>query len=288
MEGAVQPGGAPGAEAPGADPTEPGQGSTPETPDLYSEILDGIPGEYHQTLSERLKEMDGKATQKFQSHAERVKPYEEAGVFDADPERLSGWMNLESAIGAALGDPDRGVAPDPAAQQEVAQWVEQLGEQLGIFEDDGDTGSEGAQDLLDFTPDQLEEMIGGRVTQATQPLLARMEQQEQDRLQEEAKAEVTGQMQSLRQQHPNLTDADQEDIMGLAFLHGQESDDPISVGFEHFQRMAARGENNLFAQKVDQPAPAEGGGLPNTAAPSFEPGSEKEHALERLRQMQAT
>jgi hypothetical protein len=286
MEGSVQPAG--GAPEPGAAPLDPGQGAPAEAPGLYSEVLEGVPSEYHDSLTERLKEMDGRATQKFQSHAERVKPYEEAGIFDADPESLTGWMNLSEAIQGALGDPTRGIAADPEAQQAVGQWWEDLGNQLGLL----DGGSEGtgqeAQDLLDLTPDKLEDMIGNRITQATQPLLQRMEQQEQDKLAQEAKDEVSKQMADLRSKHPNLTDDDQEDIMGLAFLHGQDSEDPLSVGFERFQRMTSRGENALFESKLDQPAPLEGGGLPDTSAPVPNSDNAKDLALERLKQLQAT
>lgn len=286
MEGAVQPAGAP-APTEGA-PQDPGQGA-PETPGLYQDVLEGVPSEYHESLIERLKDMDGKATQKFQSHAERVKPYEEAGILDADPESLTGWMNLSGAIESALGDPTRGIAPDPEAQQAVSQWWEQLGDQLGLFEEEGGEGTgQEAQDLLDLTPQKLEELIGSQIGKATQPLLQRMEQQEQEKIQAEAQQQVKSDLAALREKHPNLTDEDEKYIMAFAWQFGQEAQDPIQTGFEEFQRVVSRGENNLFEQKVNQPSPVEAGGRPNTQAPAVTSENAKELALERLHQMQAT
>ncbi|MEK7077332.1 MAG: hypothetical protein AAB967_03830 [Patescibacteria group bacterium] len=45
---------------------------------------------------------------------------------------------------------------------------------------------------------------------------------------------------------------------------------------------------DLFKQKIEQPAPAEGGGLPDTSAPTPTSENAKELAMERLKQLQAT
>ncbi len=279
--GSPDEGGSPAA----ADPTEPeGQGDTAETQNgLYKDVLEGVPEEYHGPLTEKLKGMDAKATQKFQSHSERVKPYEDAGVFDADPEVVTGYLNLNTALEAAVGG-------DEQAQQQVHEWWDQVGDALGFYED-GEGGSENGsepQDILDLDPQGLQDLVAKQTAEAVNPILERLDQQEQEKLLNEERENLMKDIREMREQNPGLTDEDQEDILGLAFQHGQDSDNPLQVGLEKFKKIVSRGESNLFAEKLNQPGPAEGGGMPNTAAPIPTSENAKELALERLKQMSAT
>jgi hypothetical protein len=281
MEGAVQPQeGAPE----GAPQQEQGQGA-PETPGLYQEVLEGVPNEYHESLIERLKEMDGKATQRFQSQAEKVKPYEEAGILDADPEVLSGYLNLAQAL-------DGAVSGDQEATQAVEQWWGELGEQLGFFEEGqegtGEQQQQAAQDLLDLTPQDLQQMVSEKTAEAINPLLERFEQQEQEQLVNEAKQELQDSLSKLRAEHQNLTDDDEKYILALAWQFGQDADDPLAAGFQEFPRLVSRGEANLFESKVNTPQAPEGGGVPNTAAPVPNSENAKQLATERLQQLTQT
>lgn len=276
MEGSVQPGAAPPTE--GA-PAEPGQGAPAETPGLYAEVLEGVPSEFHAPLIEKLKGMDAKATQRFQQLSEQSKPYQDAGVFDADPEDLSSWLNLSQALEAAAGG-------DKDASQAVSQWISDVSGQLGL--EGGGTGEAeqngDAQDLLDLTPQKLQEMIA----EGTKPLMERLDQQEQEKMLNEARQGITDEISQLRKDNPNLTDEDEKYVLALAWQFGQDEENPIQTGFEEFKKLVARGESDLFAQKVSQPAPAEAGGMPNTAAPVPTSENAKELALERLKQMSAT
>lgn len=266
--------------------TEPGQGVPAESQNgLYADVLEGIPNEFHESLTERLKGMDAKATQKFQQHSERVKPYEEAGVFDADPEELTSWLNLSQALARAMGDPASGQAPDEQAKEAVREWLDGVSGELGFNKESPEAG-EGEGDLFDLTPKKLEEMITSQIAKANEPLIERFQEAEQQQAIQEAQQELNQQMSALREKYPDITDEDAEDIYGLAYLHGQDADDPISAGFERFKRMADRGETNLFQEKIQQPAPAEAGGMPNTGAPVPTSENAKDLAMERLKQMQ--
>lgn len=268
----------PAGTEPQGTPQEPGQGAPAETDGgLYGPILDGIPNEYHEQLTQRLKENDAKATQRFQQLSERSKPFEDAGVFDSEPEQLQGWLNLSNALEAAVGG-------DQQAQQDVRQWWEGLGQQLGF--DGEETGQESqAQDLLDLTPDKLQEMIAESVN----PLVERFEQQEQQQQLDDAKAEIQGSLDKILKENPKLDrEEDGQRIMALAYVYGQDSDDPVQAGFEEFKSLVARGESELFEKKIDQPAPAEGGGMPGSQATPVTSENSKELAMERLKQLQAT
>lgn len=270
--GSVQP----AAPAEGA---QPGQGAPAESQNngLYADVLDGIPNEYHESLTERLKGMDAKATQRFQQLSERSKPFEEAGVFDADPEELSSWLNLSGALEDAANG-------DEKAKEAVQEWVSGLSEQLGFGQEDPSSAEDG--DLLDLTPGKLEELVAQQSAKAIEPLMERLDQQEQEKALSEARNELSEQVQKLREANPGLTDDDVDDIYGLAYIHGQDAEDPIAEGFERFKRMVSRGESNLFEQKLGQPAPAEAGGMPNTSAPVPTSENAKDLAMERLKQMQ--
>ena len=272
MADAVQPGG----EA--TETPDSGQGAPAESPGLYKEVLDGVPEEFHPQLVEKLKGMDAKATQKFQSHSERVKPYEEAGVFDADPEQLTGWLNLSQALEAAANG-------DEQAQKQVHEWWDGLGDQLGFYEEEKGSPEDGPTDILDLDPKSLEDMVAKQTAEAVNPILERLEAQEQQQALAEAQEELQNDIRKLREEEPNLTDEDMDDILGLAYQHGQDSDNPLQVGLEKFKKIVARGESDLFASKVNQPGPAEAGGMPNTAAPVPTSENAKELALERLKQM---
>lgn len=253
-----------------------GQGTQPnEAEGLYSQFLDGIPEEFHGTITERLKAQDADVTKRFQSQAETWKPYEELGINEVDPEALGGLLTLGQAFEAAAGG-------DQEAQQAVQEWV---GENLGFLGGEGEGEEEGqASDLLDLSPDQLKEMVGEQVAGAVNPLLERFEQQEQQQQLAEAEQQVSDSLATLRKDNPNLDDEDESRILAFAYMFGQESEDPISAGFEEFKKVAARGESQLFGEKLNQPSPAEAGGRPNTTSEA--PGTfadASRSALERLR-----
>lgn len=272
MPDGVQP-----ADSPDTGQGTEGQGDAPQPGGLYDSMLEGIPEQYHGTLTERLKAQDADVTKRFQSQSETWKPYENLGVRDVDPEQLGSYINLGNALNAAAEG-------DAEAVEAIKGWVGDLTKTLGFDQTEQEPG-QAASDLLDLTPDQLKEMVADAVN----PIQERLDQQEQQQAVAEAEAEVQDKLSSLRKDNPNLTDDDEKRILAFAYMFGQESEDPIAAGFEEFKQVAARGENELFAQKSEQPNPAEGAGRPNTVPPeitSFEDAAEA--AKERMRQTVGT
>ena len=282
----------PGGEAAPAPQDAPGQGVAPDpgqgtegtdSGNLYGEILNAVPHEFHEALTEKLKAKDADFTKRFQSVSEQWKPYEELGLQDADPELVGGWMNLNQALDAASEGNEE-------AKQSVYQWWEQLGDSLEFFDSEG--GGEGQEsqpeDLLDMTPQQLEEIISSRVADAVNPLVEQQTQAQQQQALKEAEGQVAESLSSIRQANPNLTDEHEQQILALAYQFGEDSEDPIAEGYKQFQSIRGEGESNLFGEKANQPRPAEGAGMPDTSLPQPNSDNVKELAMERLRQAQAT
>lgn len=262
-----------------------GQGTQPnEAEGLYQQFLDGIPEQFHGTLTERLKAQDADVTKRFQSHSETWKPYEDLGVNEVDPEALGGLLTLGQAFEAAAGG-------DKEAQQAVQEWV---GENLDFL--GGNEGSEGEpngeESLFDLSPEKLQELVGSQITDAVSPLLERLDQQDQEKATNEIESEISEGLSTLKEQNPNLDDDDLNDILILGSQvapKAQSVEEVLSAGFDKFQSLVAKGENGLFGQKLNQPVPAEAGGTPNTSAPQITSFADAEKsAREKLRVAQQT
>lgn len=264
-------------EAQPAAPQE-GQGPQDDAQALYADVLEGLPEEHHGTLTERLKAREADLNKAHQSKMEGWQPYEEMGINQVDPEALSGLMNLGQALEAAGNG-------DPQALQDLQEWWGNIGQSLG-FSDQGQGEEEGqASDLLDLKPEQLQEMVGEQVAEKINPLLEQMQQQQQQKLLADAEQEVADSLSTLRKENPNITDEDESRILAFAYMFGGDAEDPITQGFEEFKKVAARGESELFGQKLNQPNAAEGAGRPNTVPKDITSWDDaKEASAERMRQ----
>jgi hypothetical protein len=261
-----------------ATPAE-GQGQEGQSQDgLYNDILAGIPEQYHDTLTEQLKAKDANFTQKFQANSEKWKPYEEMGLQDTDPELVGSWMNLNQLV-------EQAQTGNPQAVQEVQEWWNSLGEALGFSGEDATEAGEEVASELEMTPEQIQQMIEQGVEKAVSPLQQTMQQQQQEQQLNEAKSQIQEQLSHIREENPGLTDRDEQAILALAFQAGENgSKDALKDGFEEFKEIGSRGEKELFEQKLAQPRPAEGAGMPNVRQPVPTSENVKELATERLKQ----
>lgn len=268
----------------GAQPGAEGQGTEgQDAGGLYGSVLEGIPEQFHGTLTERLTAKDAELNKAHQQKVEGWKPYEDLGLRDVDPQVIGSYLDFGNTLAAA----GQG---DAQALQAIQEWWTGIGNELGFAQENGAEQQDGdASDLLDMSPDQLQQIVGQQVAEGLNPILERMEQQEQQQALAAAEQEVSDQVAALRKDNPELTDEDEKRILAFAYMFGQDSEDPINAGFEEFKQVAARGENELFRQKLAQPAPAEGAGRANTAAEApttFEDA--KAAALDRMRQAVGT
>jgi hypothetical protein len=273
VEGKVMSEAAAQPEAPEVEAAE-GQGAeSSEGNDLYASFLDGVPEEIHDQVIPALKAQDAEFTKKFQSRSERVKPFEEKGILDSDPEQLGQYLQLDQAMAAAQQG-------DAEAAEAVYQWWDKVGEALNFYDaGKGDDSSEAETDeefdVLDMDAKSFQDAVRKQVEQAVGPIA----QQLQTREQQEAKAReeqqinetVDGWISEVKSANPQVFEGEggeevMEQVLELAGLF-TDSENPVQAGFERYQSLVSKGEAGLFAKKAQQPNVPEGAGRPDTTPP---------------------
>jgi len=263
-------------EASDVQPTQ-GQGAEGDS-GLYD--LNEVPQEQRELLEPHLKAIEGNVTRKFQEHADyrnKWQPFEELGLLDSDPEALG---NLLEWARMAESDP-----------QGFAEWFEQVGNEVGLFDQLG--YSKGEADLMDgldddssLSEDDIANVIREVLAEEMAPLQEQMTQQQQDQLVQEAEGEIVDQLGQIHEQNPDLPEGADEAILQLAYTHAEDGEeDPIGLGLADYQKIIGAGEGNLFAQKAGQPRSPEGPGAADTSAEqitSFGDKRLKAAAMERL------
>jgi hypothetical protein len=261
-----------------------GQGAeSPEGNDLYSPFLDGVNPDIHDQVVMALKAQDAEFTKRFQSLSERTRPFEEVGVLDTDPEVVGSYMTLAEYVEAAESG-------DPEASEAVYEWWDSVGEALGFYEagEDADADElEVDEDFDPYDPSQLSQLLAKQVEEQVGPIAEYVEQQAMTQQEQEAyaqaEAEIDGQIEELRSQY-DISDEDLTEVLELAEMFVETSDNPVMAGFEKYQTLVSKGENNLFQKKLDQPGTPEGSGPAATTPEPVTSANVKDKVRERLEQ----
>jgi hypothetical protein len=278
---AAQPEAVEPAEGQGAENQSEGSG-------LYDSFLDGIPDGIHDQVIPALKAQDAEFTKKFQARSEQMKPFEELGVFDAEPENIGAYMNLDQMVVAAQQG-------DEQAMEQVQEWWDGMGEALGFYDADEGEESEGGketpEDFDPYDPASIDKLVAERLEQTVGPLAEHMQQREQSENEQAALAEaedaIEAQVAQLQEANPKLSEDDVSEILTMAELF-VETDNPIQAGFEKYQSLVGKGENSLFDSKVNQPATPEGSGpAHNSGAVTATSANVKDLVAERLKQAES-
>lgn len=267
-----------------AQPVE-GQGAeAPEGNDLYAPFLEGVNPDIHDQVVAALKSQDAEFTKRFQTLSERTKPFEDLGVFDQDPDSVASYLTLAETIEAAeYGDEE--------AQEAVYEWWNTVGESLGFY--DADSGGEESQsdniddDFDPFDRNQLTEMLAEQVAEQIGPIADFVEQQAMTQQEQEALAaaesELQAQIDELRGEF-DISDEDMEEVLELAEMFIETSENPIRDGFEKYRSLVGKGESSLFEQKLNQPGTPEGSGPAATTPEQVTAANVKDKVRERLEQ----
>lgn len=277
----------------GGDPADQGA-ATPEGNDLYGSYLQDVPEEVHDHVIAALKSQDAEITKRFQSQADRIKPFEELGVFDQQPEMIGQFLSLNQSMQAALEG-------DPEAKEAVYSWWDQVGDALEFYEGEeggqgGDPDADGEFDLMDMDRQGFQQMLQQEIMQAIGPLAQHLQSKEQQEAEQaalqEANQQIDGWIDELKSAHPDLfTGEDGEEVLDqvleLAELFAESSDNPIQAGFEKYQALVGKGESGLFEKKREQPAVPEGQGPADTNPPAPTMRNAKDLALEHVRNAKA-
>lgn len=253
---------------PGETPegVEQGQGS-----DSYHGLYDlsAAPEHLRPLLEAELKKVTANVDSRFREHSDFRKKFEALegieGLTDVPGEELSQLLEF------------RDIAADPEAFE---GWWFQVGKELGFFEDDGSApeASEGGEGDGAQAPEIAQLM------ETVQSLSQRLEEFETKGESEKAKAqarqEIDKQLGALREQHGEFDD---QLVLRLARDYAEEPD-AIQRGFDDYLRITGQAQNELVEDKLSAPAPANGGGRPDTGGQGV-PRSFKEAgaaALQRL------
>lgn len=267
--------------------------ATPEGNDLYQSYLQDVPEEVHDHVINALKSQDAEITKRFQSQADRMKPFEELGVFDQEPEMIGQFLSLNQSMQAALEG-------DPEAKEAVYSWWDQVGDALEFYEgeDEGAEDDLGDDDfdLMDMDKKGFQQMLQQQIMEAIGPLaqhLQSKEQQEAEQLAlQEANQQIDGWIDELKSAHPDLFGGEDgekvlDEVLELAELFAESSDNPIQAGFEKYQSLVGKGESSLFGKKTEQPAVPERQGPANTTPPATTMKNARDAALEHVRNAKA-
>jgi hypothetical protein len=267
-----------------AQPVE-GQGAeAPEGNDLYEPFLEGVNPEIHDQVVTALKSQDAEFTKRFQSLSERTKPFEELGVFDQDPDSVASYLTLAQTIEAA----EYG---DEQAQEAVYEWWDSVGDSLGFYEakaDGDEPESSGIDEDFDpFDKSQLSQMLANQVAEQIGPIAEFVEQQAMTQQEQEAmaqaEAEIESQIEELRSEF-DISDQDMDEVLELAEMFIETSDNPIRDGFEKYRSLVSKGESSLFEKKLDQPGIPEGSGPAAMTPDQITAANVKDKVRERLDQ----
>lgn len=267
-----------------AQPVE-GQGAeAPEGNDLYAPFLDGVNPDIHDQVVAALKSQDAEFTKRFQTLSERTKPFEDLGVFDQDPDSVASYLTLAETIEAAeYGDEE--------AQEAVYEWWNSVGESLGFYDADAqgeETESEISDDDFDpFDKNQLTQMLADQVAEQIGPIADFVEQQAMTQQEQEALAEAEAQIESQIEELRGEFDISEEDlaeVLELAEMFIETSENPIRDGFEKYRALVGKGESSLFEQKLNQPGTPEGSGPAATTPEQVTAANVKDKVRERLDQ----
>jgi hypothetical protein len=236
----------------------------------------------HDTVIPALKAQDASFTKRFQSLSEKTKPFEELGVFDMDPEQVGGYLGLANALEAASEG-------DEQAQESVHEWWDQVGEQLGFYEagqGEEDSGDMSDEDFDPFDKNQLTSLLQNQVQEMVGPIAEYVQQQQTSQQEKEAlaaaEAQIDESISALKAENPDLPDEVIGEVLELAEMFIDSSDDPIAAGFEKYKSLVSKGESQLFDKKRQQPGLPEGSGPAATTPEPITSNNVAQIARERL------
>lgn len=250
---------------------EPPSEETVETNPIHEDFIQSAPEELRDAASQLAPVWDTYVQKKFQENADFRKSFdgftqEELSDYQAfkelqnDPAKLKEWHDSWGAV----------------LQQ---QHPELFQEQQQEFDEYSDFSQ----------PDPRLTALEQQLQQQNQWI----EQQQQHQVMQEAETFVTGELDKIKSEYPDLTQEDMDAICTLASRYvpdnpnEQPPDDLVQKGFKDFQSLVGRTERSLFEKKSNQPTPAQhGGGVSSNVEPVTDFGAAAEAARRLIIQSQ--
>lgn len=251
----------------------------------YQEYLDRIPEQFRDEVEPIFKEWDGNVTRRFQESADFRKqwePLQETGIHELEPDAVSWLVQLH----AALDQPDI-----------MQQWWDSYAKEHGLGAEQAPAEDQsipldefGMPDSQQFEK-LLEERLGP-LSKQLEEFGQRFQQSDQQAAQAEAQTYIDGQLSKLAQEHNNGTPFDSETVDLIdRFASKYIDSDPLNAipkGYADLQKLLNQREQQVLQGKLNQPPPAETGGVPAGAPEKykrFDDPAVRQQALDVLRNM---
>jgi len=236
-----------------------GQGEADTTTDApYQEYLNRIPEEAREQAESAFREWDANQTRRFQDAAEfrqRWEPYQDTGIASLPPEEVQQLVQF------------RGALSDPQA---IQQWYQQYAAQAGLTEPQ-------APPQEPYDPYQEQDPYGGGFDGIDQvlanrlgPIEQRLErfaqwQEQQDHAARVAEAEnyVQGQLEELKQKHPEEFNEQAIEKLVVQYIE-TDPRNAVQRAFADWQGIRSEIERQTLQAKANTPPAAEGGGYADT------------------------
>lgn len=254
-----------------------GDGGASDAP--YAEYLNRIPEEYRAEVEPAFKEWDGQVTRRFQEAAEFRKqwePFQDTGVHEMQPDEVKWALQVAEAA-----------QNNPAALRE---WLDQNHPVEAPQQDYGTTYDQYA-DPNAQTIQQLQQQLE-RVQQQLQQGDQRWQDFELQTQHARDAAIMEAEIAAIKEAHgselPPKVLEDFDDLMitfgGKHAVPGADPKQVVAKTWADIQRYFNAVEANALNRKVNDPNPAEGGGMPDVNPDKLQYGKAVEsQAAELLR-----
>jgi hypothetical protein len=230
----------------------------------YAEYLSRLPEEVRGDVEPVFKDWDANVTRRFQDASEYRKqwePYEGAGVKNYDPETVQGALAF---IEAAQNEP-----------ASIKQWYQTYAEQNGLADEPAALAEPPAPQFDEYglpaDTQQVEKLLNDRFAPFEEKIQAiaqwqqeRVEAETQQQRDEQAQQQIDSQFAELEKAHGEF---DKELLAMFALKYADtDPDNAINRGFQDMQTRINAIEKQALQGKVNAPAAAEGGGVPDVTA----------------------
>lgn len=287
MEVATDPAAA-GGQA-GGEGGQGGQGDSASVDGLYD--LSSVPEELREYVENVAKQIQGNVTRRFQEHADFRRTWEPLsqvdGLTDVPPDELSelvqfrqiasdpatfdDWL-VQVASAMAEADPDR-----------FQSVFGQLGEQTGLFGEEGGEGGEPGGDM-----ESLREMFAEMLDERLGPIEQHVNTSSQEARVAAAREQIQTELADVQKKHKDQFGEDLDEdainhIRQLALSYPPEN--AIREAYGQHLKITGQAKGELVDDKLNQPKPGVNGGRADTAPEAFSHGDPglRDAMLQRMR-----
>lgn len=242
------------AQGNGNDPSQ--QGGEEQAADQGVNLgfidISSVPEDYRPHVAPIFKDIEREIGTRLQDAAEYRKgwePYESLGLDQYEPESLGQVLQFANEV---LGN-----------DESFEQWWNQVGEEQGWFESDGDEGDDDEDDegLIDLSdPDTFRSAIREEIGDVLSPILESQRNDEQQRAVEEAGKQIEQQVADLKGEYGEFD----EQVL-YKFASHYDGPEAIQKGFQDMMEFVNSVEGQIIEGSGGGAPRPEGPGQPNTS-----------------------